>query len=87
MKNKRLEKVTGTILSQSEEERCWLLYLAVVSNPFAEPVSFDEFMKRMKPENTKAKIGSFTKTSQVEKQVLKAAKILKGFKPSGQQGA
>lgn len=74
--------MTDTILSQSEEEKCWALYLAVVSNPFAESVSFDEFMKRTKPKKAEAEIKSFTKNSQLKGQVLKATKVLNGFKPS-----
>lgn len=73
--------MTDTILSQSEEEKCWSLYLAVVSNPFAEAVSFDEFMKKTKPKKAKADLKNFTKKSEIEKQVFKATKILSGFKP------
>lgn len=77
VKNKRLEKVTDTILSQSEEDRCWSLYLAIVSNPFAEAGSFDDFMKKNKPKKAKPQIKKFDS----KMQVMKAQKILSGFKP------
>lgn len=73
--------MTDTILFQIEEEKSWSLYLAVVSNPFSEPVSFDEFKNRAKPKKDKVKLKSFTENSQIKEQVLKAAKILDGFKP------
>lgn len=54
----------------------------MVSNPFAETVSFEEFKNKIKPKKkAKREMKAFTKNSQIKEQVLKAAKILSGFKP------
>ena len=69
--------MTDTILSQNEEELCWSLYLAAVSNPVVEVGSFDEFMKNSKPKKTSRQI----KRVDLKTQVMKAEKMLSGFIP------
>lgn len=54
----------------------------MVSNPFAETVSFEEFKNKIKPKQKSKKVmKTFTKNSQIKEQVLKATEILRGFKP------
>ena len=74
--------MTDTILSQSEEEKCWSLYLAVVSNPFAEAGSFDDFMKKNKQKKAEPQIKKFDS----KMQIMKAQKILSVFKPLQDRG-
>lgn len=69
--------MTKTILSQNEEDKCWSLYLAAVSNPMAEVGSFDEFMKNSKPKKNSLQI----KRVDLKTQVMKAEKLLSGFIP------
>lgn len=73
--------MTDTILSQNEEDKCWSLYLAAVSNPASEVGSFADFMNRIKPVNIKQLVKKPVARFDSKSQIIKAEKILKNFKP------
>lgn len=73
--------MTDTILSQNEEDKCWSLYLAAVSNPAVEVGTFVEFMKRINPQQREKAVKKPIVRFDAKAQIRKAEKILKNFKP------
>ncbi len=73
------------ILQQEDEERCWSLYLATVSNPFAEAMSFEQFRGKYGTKKTEEKPRKGKETGmrepEIRRQVQRAEGVLKGFVP------
>lgn len=80
------------ILKRYDEEQCWSLYLSCVSNPFAEDISFEDFLKKYGTktgpveQGLNKKANKPGKTLNLQNQVLDAEKVLKGFVPPERKG-
>lgn len=88
MKRNSLDKAVSTILSQYDEDRCWSLYLASVSNPFTEEMTFDDFLKKTRTPVSKVQkeVEQGLNEKQMEVQLEKATKLLSGFIPPSERG-
>ncbi len=62
---------------------CWSLYLASAANPFAEQLTFNEFLDKTKvPKTTDSqKVEPGLNDEQLQEQIEGADKILSGFVP------
>ena len=63
---------------------CWSLYLATVSNPIIEAMSFDEFLQKLNEEkgsvNNEHGVNGMNK-KQLDGQLERAQSMLNGFVP------
>lgn len=76
-------------MEQKEHDEYWSLYLACVSNPLTEDVSFEEFMSRVKSGQKKESsktVQSKVNKVDVKKQVYTAELVLKNFVPPTKGG-
>jgi hypothetical protein len=65
----------------------WSLYLASVANPFAEQLTFNEFLEKTKaPKTAPKKAETVLDGEQMKKQLDMADKILGGFVPPMEGG-
>lgn len=83
----KFNTATSTILHRQDMEKCWSLYLACFSNPFWEPITFDDFLKKAQPEPDRPKPAQRELTrQQAQERVKQADKILHGFVPGKKRG-
>lgn len=87
IRQKKFNQAASTILHQQDMEKCWSLYLACFSNPFWEPITFDDFIQKAQPEPDCPKPADQGLTHrQAQEQVEQADKILHGFVPGKKRG-
>lgn len=83
-----MDKAVSTILSQNDEDRCWSLYLASVSNPLTEEITFNDFLKKLRTPVSKVQkeVEQGLNDKQMKAQLEKATKLLNGFIPPSERG-
>ena len=83
IKRKKLDETVRIILEQEEEDRCFALYLSSVANPFAEQMTFDDFLQKA---TGRRKGAAKQSTKTPAELVADAEKVLAGFTPPQREG-